>query len=62
MLTIKRAHDRNRTGWYALIILIPLAGPLWFLVEFGFLSGTAGPNRFGADPVSAPVAAPAPQS
>jgi len=44
---IKRFHDRNKSGWWVLIGLIPIIGPLWLLVELGFLKGTDGPNRFG---------------
>lgn len=47
---VKRWHDRDKSGWWALIALIPIVGPIWALVELGFLSGTDGPNRFGPDP------------
>ena len=43
---VKRCHDRNRSGWFLLIGVIPLLN-LWLLVELGLLSGTRGPNRFG---------------
>jgi uncharacterized membrane protein YhaH (DUF805 family) len=49
----KRWHDRDKSGWWSLIILIPIAGLFWMIVENGFLPGTFGPNRFGADPVKA---------
>lgn len=52
MLAIKRCHDRDHPGWWLLIALIPLIGPLWLFVELGFLRGTAGPNRFGPDPLA----------
>jgi uncharacterized membrane protein YhaH (DUF805 family) len=48
----KRCHDRDRSGWFQLIVLIPFIGPLWLLVELGFLRGTQGMNRFGADPLA----------
>jgi uncharacterized membrane protein YhaH (DUF805 family) len=47
---VKRWHDRDKSGWWVLIALIPIVGPIWALVELGFLSGTEGPNRFGPDP------------
>lgn len=47
----KRWHDRDKSGWWVLIALIPLIGPIWSLIELGFLPGTAGPNRFGPDPL-----------
>jgi uncharacterized membrane protein YhaH (DUF805 family) len=46
----KRWHDRNKSGWWTLIALIPFVGAIWLLVELGFLSGTEGPNDFGSDP------------
>ena len=49
----KRWHDRDKSGWWTLIVLIPLIGSIWILVECGFLQGTAGSNRFGEDPVPA---------
>jgi len=50
-VTVKRWHDRDKSGWWIFIGLIPLIGPIWSLVEPGFLRGTPGPNRFGAEPV-----------
>ena len=47
----KRCHDRDRTGWFQLIVLIPIIGAIWLLIELGFLKGTEGENRFGPDPV-----------
>lgn len=49
----KRCHDRDHSGWWLLLYLIPIIGPIWLLVELGFLRGTAGANRFGSDPVAA---------
>ncbi len=44
-LNVKRCHDRNRSGWFYLVCLIPLV-QLWYVVEIGFLPGTPGRNRF----------------
>ncbi len=52
MLSIKRCHDRNRSGWFVLVGLIPLLGSLWILIDLGFLPGTRGTNRFGPDPLA----------
>lgn len=49
----KRCHDHDRSGWWLLISLIPIVGPLWLLIELGFLRGTIGANRFGPDPIAA---------
>ena len=53
----KRWHDRNKSGWWTLIALVPFIGALWLLIELGFLAGTPGPNRFGQDPVAASIPA-----
>ena len=50
-LYAKRWHDRGKSGWWTLIGLIPVIGGIWILVELGFLRGTAGPNKYGADPL-----------
>lgn len=84
-ILVKRLHDRDKSGRWALIIaaagflpLIALVGFLlgpgafllepspyllildsvslaiavWFTIELGFLKGTNGANRFGADPLA----------
>jgi uncharacterized membrane protein YhaH (DUF805 family) len=43
---VKRCQDRDRSGWFLLVGLIPLLN-LWVFVELGFLEGTAGQNRYG---------------
>ncbi|MBN1756915.1 MAG: DUF805 domain-containing protein [Chitinispirillaceae bacterium] len=48
-LIVKRLHDRNHSGWYALMMLIPIVGPFIIMIEVAFLRGTVGPNRFGGD-------------
>ena len=45
--TVKRWHDRNKSGLWVLIGIIPLIGPLWAFIENGLLPGTAGPNQYG---------------
>ena len=47
---IKRWHDRDKSGVWVLIAFIPFVGPIWSLIECGFLDGTEGPNRFGPSP------------
>jgi uncharacterized membrane protein YhaH (DUF805 family) len=48
----KRWHDRNKSGWWSLIMFVPIIGGIWMLVELGFLRGTEGANRFGPDPIA----------
>jgi uncharacterized membrane protein YhaH (DUF805 family) len=64
-LAVRRLHDRNVSGWYllgfivAVIVLsmIPVLGTiLVFAAEIGYivfmaLPGTAGPNKYGPDPL-----------
>jgi len=49
-VTIKRWHDRDKSGFWIFINLIPIIGPVWAFVETGCLRGTFGDNRFGPDP------------
>jgi uncharacterized membrane protein YhaH (DUF805 family) len=46
---VRRLHDTDRSGWWCLILLIPLIG---LIVVFVFLvsNGNEGDNRFGPDP------------
>ena len=50
-VSVKRCHDRDRSGWFLLVGLIPIIGDIWVLVELGFLRGTEGNNRFGPNPL-----------
>ena len=50
-ISIKRWHDRDKSGWWVLIGFIPIIGPIWALIETGFLEGTSGPNQYGPDPL-----------
>jgi len=45
-VSAKRWHDRNKSGWWTLINVIPIIGPIWSFIELGLLPGTDGPNRF----------------
>lgn len=49
---VKRWHDRGKSGWWWWIQLIPAIGPLWALIECGFLKGSAGPNEYGPNPLA----------
>lgn len=49
-LQIKRWHDRDKSGWWILIGLIPIIGGIWAFVEAGCLDGTQGPNKYGPSP------------
>ncbi len=45
---VKRYHDRDKSGWWVFIGLIPIIGWLWSLIELGFLAGTEGYNTYGS--------------
>ena len=51
MLHIKRCHDRDKSGWWCLLLLIPFVGFIWALIDLGILPGTIGDNSFGPDPL-----------
>jgi uncharacterized membrane protein YhaH (DUF805 family) len=88
-LLAKRLHDRNKSGWLAALLIVPmlvaswldpdfssfapqsgtiqavhtaasvitLLVGIWFLIELGFMRGTAGDNKYGTDPLAATAAA-----
>jgi uncharacterized membrane protein YhaH (DUF805 family) len=49
-VSIKRWHDRDRSGWWVLVALVPVVGWLWLLWANGCLRGTPGANRYGPPP------------
>jgi uncharacterized membrane protein YhaH (DUF805 family) len=51
-LYAKRWHDRDKSGWWSLIALVPFIGAIWILVELGMLEGTRGANQYGPDPLA----------
>ncbi|MCL1588391.1 MAG: DUF805 domain-containing protein [Actinomycetia bacterium] len=50
-ISIKRWHDRGKSGWWVFIGAIPLIGFLWAIIETGFLEGDLGPNEYGPNPL-----------
>ena len=50
----KRFHDLGRSGWWYLIGLIPILGPLLLLIWLGVLPGDQGANAYGPPVVGAP--------
>ena len=57
VVTVRRLHDINKTGWWILISLVPVAGGIALLV-MTFLEGTRGANQYGPDPRLAPLPTP----
>lgn len=48
-VAVRRLHDQDKSGWFLLMSLIPLAGG-FILLYFYVVEGSRGPNRFGPDP------------
>ncbi len=62
----KRLHDRGRSGWWSMLILIAIVAVwpqpehfldfmfslviLWAVVELGVMGGEQGANRYGPNP------------
>lgn len=54
----RRLHDTGRSGWWLLIFLVPILGPIILIIWFVFDS-EPGANRYGPNPKTmqnAPVA------
>ena len=49
--TIRRLHDRNRSGWSYFWVLVPFVGGLIVLI-WCLQRGVEGDNRFGPDPLA----------
>lgn len=63
----KRLHDRGRSGWWAVLVLLAVVAVwprpesffdflfvlvlLWALVELGVMGGEPGTNRYGPNPL-----------
>lgn len=51
-VAVRRLHDLDRSGWWYLLVLVPLIGPLVLIFAFFIHRGTVGDNRFGPDPLA----------
>jgi uncharacterized membrane protein YhaH (DUF805 family) len=48
-VAVRRLHDTGRSGWWFLLVLIPLVGPLVLLV-FMLFDSEPGTNQYGDNP------------
>jgi uncharacterized membrane protein YhaH (DUF805 family) len=47
-VSFRRLHDTDHSGWWLLLMLLPIIGWIWLVVIYA-RAGTVGPNRFGPD-------------
>jgi uncharacterized membrane protein YhaH (DUF805 family) len=48
-VVVRRLHDTGRSGWWLLIVLLPLVGGIWFLVLL-VSDSTAASEKYGPSP------------
>ena len=48
--SVRRLHDRNRSGWHYLWVFVPFFGAI-VVVIWHCQKGVEGSNRFGGDPL-----------
>jgi uncharacterized membrane protein YhaH (DUF805 family) len=53
-LAVRRLHDTGRSGWWILIGLVPLIGPI-VLIVFYVTDSQPGTNQYGPNPKEAPT-------
>jgi len=56
-VAVRRLHDTGRSGWFLLIVLIPLVGGI-ILIVFLATAGEPGPNQYGLPPKGPQMAYP----
>ena len=53
-VSVRRLHDTDRSGWWWLIVFVPVIGCIVLLIWY-CSRGTQGQNRFGSDPLNPPA-------
>lgn len=48
-VAVRRLHDVNKSGWYLLISIIPIVGPIIVLIRL-CTDSTPGENQYGPNP------------
>ncbi|WP_311568316.1 DUF805 domain-containing protein [Photobacterium arenosum] len=54
MVTVRRLHDTNRSGWWMLVAFVPVIGAIIGLSVM-MEAGTSGENDYGPDPKAVPA-------
>lgn len=44
---VQRMHDRGKSGFWLLLVFVPVVGELWLFIELGFLEGDSSRNMYG---------------
>jgi MFS transporter, OFA family, oxalate/formate antiporter len=44
-VAVKRCHDRGKSGWWSLLLLVPGVNLAWFIIDLGILPGESGAMR-----------------
>ena len=44
-ITIKRCHDRGKTGFWSMLLLLPIVGQVWLVIDCGILPAPAASPR-----------------
>lgn len=48
-VAVRRMHDVGKSGWFLLITIIPLVGPIWLLI-LACTDSQPGTNQYGPNP------------
>lgn len=51
-LCIRRLHDRNHSGWWLLVVAVPVLGALYIVWQLALRRGLPQDNRWGPDPLA----------
>lgn len=51
-VSVRRLHDVGKSGWFLLVLLIPIIGGIWILA-LACTDGQQGENRYGWNPKTA---------
>lgn len=52
-VSVRRLHDLDKSGWWLLLVFVPLIG--WIVLIIWYCTrGGDEPNRFGVDPLAVP--------
>ena len=48
-VAIRRLHDTGKSGWWLLLVFIPVIGIIWLIILMA-TNGDYQPNEYGKDP------------